>query len=71
MDQSGKTGGELLRSVIEKKNLSITEVAEWAGTTPKIIEKILFNQIAISTEIAYRLSMATGISMSVWTRTSS
>lgn len=68
MDQTGKSTGELLRFIMEKRNMNIVEVAEWSGMHSSVIEKLLLNQIPMSNEIAYRLNMATGISMSVWSQ---
>lgn len=67
MERDGRTTGELLRAVMERRGMTIQEVAEWSGMEPVVIEWLLLNQVPMSTEIAYRLSMATGISMSVWT----
>ena len=68
MDQIGKSTGELLRFIMEKRNMNIAEVAEWSGMHSSVIEKLLLNQIPMTNELAYRLNMATGIAMSVWTQ---
>jgi plasmid maintenance system antidote protein VapI len=46
--------------------MTIEEVAAWSGMRQTVVERILLNQIPMSTEIAFRLAMATGISEKIW-----
>lgn len=65
-EHSNRTHGQFLRDVMSSRNMSITEISAWSGIHQSAVERILLDQIPMTSEIAFRLSMATGISEKVW-----
>ena len=58
--------GEIIKNIINRMNLSITEMAKMLGVKRLTVSKLLNGHVGISPEMAVRLSIFFGNSIEMW-----